>query len=443
MALRRGTRLGKYRLDRKLGVGGFSAVWRARDMVEGIDVALKITPPGLVEQWGRDAIEHEARVAARLEHPNIVRLRNADWIDGTFVMATELAQRSLDTYAGARRSVDVALRVLRDVGAGLAYAHERRILHRDIKPENVLIFADRHAALADFGTAREARAASIGFTDAGTLGYMAPEQAYGRPRYASDVFSLGMIAWEVITGVLPGWPFEWPLEGHRSFERRVPAPVQPVLRRALEVRLARRWEDGVAFQRAFERALERVEQPRTSRPRRRTARREEATPFEIETQLFRRRHGRSLELRYDCHRCGGPFSEAMGHCPWCGTGDNSLVEITSHALVCPACEHGVRPEWNHCPWCYAGRLQGNGRRPPPDPRAERSCTRRGCDGQLRAFMRYCPRCGQKPRRPWTHEALEDRCGRCRCSTHPSWRYCPWCGRRQSAAAVMASRRPAP
>ena len=75
----------------------------------------------------------------------------------------------------------MALRIVRDVAAGLAHAHRTRLMHRDVKPENVLVFADGHAALTDFGVSRFVRPESRSYTEAGTMGYMAPEQAYGKP----------------------------------------------------------------------------------------------------------------------------------------------------------------------------------------------------------------------------------------------------------------------
>lgn len=442
--LRRGTRLGKYRLDRRIGRGGFATVWRARDTVENRPVALKIADPAQVAEWGREALMHEARIAARLVHPHIVSARNADWIDGTFVLATDLAERSLATYPGARRSGRIALRVIRDVAAGLAHAHAQGILHRDVKPENVLIFADGRAALADFGVARFSKGASRSFTEAGTLGYMAPEQAYGRPRPASDVFALGLIAYETLTGHLPTWPFEWPPERYERFCEKVPEPVRPVLRRAAEFDPDRRWPDAVAFHRALEAAFARVERERQA-PRRSTRRRRRRaepppSPLQVQAELFRRRHGRALEMGFCCHRCGGPIAEAMKHCPWCGADDNSFREITSFPLVCPECERGVRPEWTACPWCYPGRFAGTGRPPPPDPKAVRRCPRRGCPGQLRHFMRYCPVCKQKPRRPWSHPDLPERCPRCRWPVaREFFRFCPWCGRRETSTATPRRR----
>ena len=313
------------------------------------------------------------------------------------------------------------------------------MLHRDVKPENILLFDDNRAALTDFGVSRFAKAASKTYTEAGTLGYMAPEQAYGRPKLASDVFSLGLLAYELITGTLPTWPFGWPPKNIDRFRERVPAPVRPVLRKAAEFDPHRRYPDAIAFHRALENAFRQVEQ---ERPKRRPSKRRRGvpalSPLATEAAQFKRRHGAALELRYQCHRCEGPISEAMTHCPWCGTADNSLREVTVLPLFCPECEHGVLPEWTSCPWCYAGRFAGNGRPPRPDPKAERHCTRKGCPGELRPFMRYCPVCKQKPRRVWSHDHLPDRCPRCRWPvSKTSWRYCPWCGRREPRAGTFS------
>jgi len=438
-SFRKGSKLGKYRLERPLGSGTFATVWKARDTVENRFVALKIVKRVVEEEIGRREIEREARMAARLSHPHIVVVRNADWIDGHFVLATDLASRSLASYAGARRSPRIALRVIREVAAGLAHAHSRRVLHLDLKPENVLIFPDGRAAIADFGTSRLARAATRTYIEAGTLGYMAPEQAYGRAKMTSDVFSLGLMAYELLTGKLLSWPFSWPPERYGRFTERVPEPLQPVLKRAAAFQPRRRYADAIALERALEAAFRRSERParpRGSRPRSKK-RKEPRSALAVAAETFRRRHGASLGMRYRCHHCGGPIAEAMSHCPWCGSPDNSFREITSFPLVCPECERGVRAEWKVCPWCYKGRFQGNGRLPRPDARCVRRCSDRKCPGELRPFMRYCPLCKTKTRRLWSHEELHDRCPRCRWPvSRDYWQYCPWCGRRERAAGTF-------
>ncbi len=439
-SLRKSSRLGKYALEKKLGSGSFATVWQARDLVENRRVALKVAHPEVIDEWGPEAVEHEARIASRLSHPNVVTVRNADWIDGRFVMATDLAEKCLADAPGIRRSGPLALGVIRDVAAGLAYAHSKNVLHRDVKPENILIFADRRAALTDFGVSRFALQASQTYTEAGTLGYMAPEQAYGRPKLTSDVFSLGLIAHELITGALPTWPFGWPPRNVERFHQRVPEPLQPVLRKAAEFEPSRRYPDAMAFHRALENAWRRVEPARKPRKsRRRRAKRQAPSALAVEASQFKRRHGTALGLQYTCHRCDGPISEAMSHCPWCGSADNSFRDVTRYPLFCSSCERGVRAEWTSCPWCYAGRFEGNGRSPRHDPRAERDCTRKACPGELQPFMRYCPVCKQKPRRLWSHTHLQDRCPRCRWPvSKTSWRFCPWCGRREPRAGTFTA-----
>jgi serine/threonine-protein kinase len=425
-----------------VGQGAFATVWKARDTIEGRNVALKVALPEVVEEWSREALEREARIAVRLAHPNIVTVRNADWIEGCFVMASDLAKSSLDNYGGARRSGRVALRVIRDVAAGLAYAHARRVMHRDVKPENIVIYPDGRAALADFGLSRFTKGVTRNFTKVGTLGYMAPEQAYGRSSFSSDVFSLGLIAYEILTGTLPTWPFDWPPEGIARFKAKVPEPARAVLRKAAEFDPRRRFPSAVEFHEKLEEALHKVEKgSRTRVTRRRRKPRPAPSPLEVQADLFRKRHGKRLGMRYRCHRCGGPIAEAMRVCPWCGSKDNSFVDLTSEPLICPDCERGVRAEWTSCPWCFSGRFVGNGRRPRHDPGAERRCSRPGCEGQIRPFMRYCPLCKQKVRRLWTDPELPDRCPRCRWPvSREFWRFCPWCGRREARAGTFVRQR---
>ena len=217
------------------------------------------------------------------------------------------------------------------------------------------------------------------------------------PTLSSDIFSLGLIAFELLGGRLLSWPFEWPPPGYKRFLSRVPQPLVSVLRKACEFEPHQRYVDAIAFRRALEKAESAV-RPQRARKRRR-APAASPSPLLVQAELFRRLHGRSLRMRYRCHQCDCAIAEEMPFCPWCGSGENSFAEITPAGLICPWCERGVQAEWTACPWCFAGRFEGNGRRPRRDPRAARSCSRRGCTGQLRPFMRYCPICKQRPGPP--------------------------------------------
>jgi serine/threonine-protein kinase len=434
--LRRGSRLGKYVLEKRLGRGGFADVWKAKDTIERRPTALKILSTEAVSEFGRNQIEKEARIAARLDHPNIVSVRNADWIGGRFIIASELAKGNLAEYRKARRSPRIAMSIVRQIASALAYAHSKRLMHRDVKPHNLLIFDDDRAALSDFGVSCFAKPVGNTYSEVGTLGYLAPEQAYGRPGFGSDVFSLGLIAFELLTGKLLRWPFEWSDGDYAAVAAKVPEKTIAVIHKAVQFQPARRYPDAGAFHQALTRSLESaVKRPA---PPRRRRRKPVPSPLEVEAKLFGRQHGNRLGMRFACYRCDGPISEEMMVCPWCGADDNAFDEITAYPMVCYACGHGVRPEWKYCPWCYQGRFEGNGRAPRPDPRAERRCTRKGCAGELRPFMRYCPLCKKKVQRAWIDPELEHRCSRCRWSVSQTfWRYCPWCGKHEPRAGRFA------
>ncbi len=414
--LRRRARLGKYLLDKRLGEGAYAQVWRARDTVEGHVVALKLVLPEGIEDMGADRVVREARVASHLDHANVLPVLNADWIDDYFALATRLCKHSLDEHRPAKRSPATALKILTDVAAGLAHAHERGVLHRDIKPENILIDDDGTALVSDFGFARWHEEKTL--TQCGTLGYMAPEQAYGKATPASDVFSWGLVAYELLSGALPSWPFEWPLVQNERFIKRVPPPYRPVIRTAIAFNPGDRYPSAVALLEALLEAGRSVEERRG----------EELPPArEVLAETFAAHHGASLRMRFACRRCGGAIAEAMRHCPWCSATDHSFREISGFPLFCPNCERGVRREWNACGWCGT-RLEGNGHKAPKDPRASRSCAKRGCEGELRRFMRACPTCGSRERRPWRGPGLPDRCHRCEGPTNDEYFYaCPWCG----------------
>ena len=156
--LKRGGRLGKYRLEARIGTGASAEVWRARDTIEGRRVAVKVVLPQVILEFGRESVEGEARIAAQLDHPNIVGIRNADWIDGRFVLVTDLAERSLEDYASARRSVPIALSILRDVAevdnalASLRQLGHLRRVGTFLTPSRGAVAAAASAALAAIGT---------------------------------------------------------------------------------------------------------------------------------------------------------------------------------------------------------------------------------------------------------------------------------------------------
>ena len=142
----RGLRLGKYRLLKRLGQGGFSEVWKARDSVEDIWVALKIPHLDINGEPDNQSILREVKLIAQLRHRHIMPVKNADIINGRAVLATGLSARTLDD-----RSKPMALRtiisIISQVLDGLAYAHHHRLVHCDVTPGNIFLFPDGRAAL--------------------------------------------------------------------------------------------------------------------------------------------------------------------------------------------------------------------------------------------------------------------------------------------------------
>ena len=176
--LRARQKLGKYRILNRIASGPQADVYRAFDTIHKTRVALKL--PKIEGNNGLDDVLHEVRVATRLQHPNILAMHNASYVDGRFVIATELGLESLGDRLERRISTARALHFANQALAALAHAHEHRIIHCDIKPENYIVFPDNQLKLADFGFAKRVLR-TLKASGSGTIDYIAPEQAMGRP----------------------------------------------------------------------------------------------------------------------------------------------------------------------------------------------------------------------------------------------------------------------
>ncbi|MHC4214710.1 MAG: serine/threonine protein kinase, partial [Planctomycetota bacterium] len=232
--LRRGKRLGKYRLGKKLGVGGSGEVWKARDTVEGIWVALKIPMMDLNGARDSKALYKEMRLVTKLRHRHIMPVKNADIVNGHIILATELSPRTLDDCSKPMAASRIIF-IMEQVLDGLIYAHRHHLIHCDVTPGNVFLFPNSRTALGDFSISLKLQGRMETIDDYGTPGYVAPEQAYGRPTYRSDCFSAALILYEYITGTLPRWPFKWPLRGQKRLVERTSAKFVKFMHKSLEV----------------------------------------------------------------------------------------------------------------------------------------------------------------------------------------------------------------
>ena len=425
-------RLGKYRLVRKIGTGGFADVWKASDQVEGTAVALKIPHP----QWiGPGALENfraEVRLTAGLDHPSILPLKNAEFIDGRLVVAYPLGVETLAERLQRRMVLRTALDYGRQLLDALAYAHEHRIIHCDVKPENLILFPHGRLRLTDFGISKVA-AGTMAASGSGTVGYVAPEQAMGRPSFRSDVFSAGLVIWRMLSGELPEWPYAWPLQGHDRLRGRVHPDAIALLRRSLEVDHRKRFADACAMQGAYRKVLPKARRMLTSRSKARRGRkiRKRSAPDwnRLRQREFLRRFRGTLAMDGRCGSCDGPIAEAMQVCPWCGS---DTLEFSGRGFPssCPRCERGRKQDWRFCAWCYGAGFEEVSTRSYSDVRYEGRCAHRDCGGPLMPHMRYCPWCRRKVRRPSKIPGMPARCPKCRSGVADGyWSFCPWCSRR--------------
>jgi serine/threonine protein kinase/peroxiredoxin len=254
-----GRLIGSYRIEVVLGSGGFGTVFRAHDETLDRTVALKVLRPG--SAVSPQSLLAEARAAAALNHPNICIIHAVDSSLGPPIIVMEYIDGRSLAQLGDEGALagETAVTLARQVAEGMAAAHAQGVVHGDLKPANILVTPSGTAKVMDFGMARRSRpesdvAATILWQPtapgsiSGTPAYMAPEQANGNPATAaSDVFSLGLILFEMVTGrfartqenlmdLLRGIAHEDPAH----YAALVPEPFAAILRQALAVDPAQR-----------------------------------------------------------------------------------------------------------------------------------------------------------------------------------------------------------
>lgn len=246
-------RLGKYRIGRRLAVGGFASVYQAHDSIEGIPVALKIPHSQYIDKRSLYSFRKEVCLTAQLDHPNILPIKNASLIDGHFVIAHPLGERTLAERLHRRMSTKIILDYSKQLLEALAHAHKAQVIHCDVKPENIILFPRNKVRLADFGIARFAKNTLSAALGVGTFGYMAPEQAMGRASFASDVFSIGLLIYRMLSGHLAEWPFYWPFPGYQRVRSKVSLTFISWLRKSIELDQEKRYANCDLMLRAFQR----------------------------------------------------------------------------------------------------------------------------------------------------------------------------------------------
>ena len=420
--LRARQKIGKYRVLGRIASGPLADVYRAYDTIQKQRVALKI--PKTDAYSGHEEFLHEVQVATKLQHPNILSVLNACYIDDHFVIAMELGEESLADRIERRISTARALDLAGQAIAALAHAHEHKIIHCDIKPENYILFPGNQLKLCDFGFAKISLR-TLKASGSGTIDYIAPEQAMGRPKFQSDVFSLGLVLYRLLSGKLPEWPFNWPMVGHERLAAKVRPELVEMLKKAIQLDPANRYRDAVQMMSEFEQLHTHAR--RQKRARARGERKPGTTWRRMQWREFQRQYKKVLDTRHQCRHCEGPVSESMQACPWCGFDNPARSSESSMPSSCPRCERGVKNDWDYCPWCYGPGFVEETTRKYPDKRYAARCSNKRCRGQLMPFMRYCPWCRIKVRRPWKLPGTRHCCKACGWGiAREYWNFCAWC-----------------
>jgi eukaryotic-like serine/threonine-protein kinase len=271
-----GQMLSHYRLVQKIGEGGMGVVWKALDTKLDRHIALKVLRPELTaDPERRRRFLREARTTAATTHPNIVTVHEIDEVDDvTFIIMELVEGRTLRSVIdGHPMPIPEALRIATEIAEGLTRAHQAHIVHRDLKPDNVIVGADGHPRILDFGLAKliehqqealrsqlsQEKTRSIEITGEGTIlgtvAYMSPEQARGDVIDArSDIFSFGVVLYEMVTGRVP-------FPGHNRIETMaailhkpavaasrlnadVPSPLEDILGKCLEKNPGGRYQNS-------------------------------------------------------------------------------------------------------------------------------------------------------------------------------------------------------
>jgi serine/threonine-protein kinase len=317
----RGQIVGKYKILSTIGSGGFGTVFLAEDTWIDKRVALKVP-----HKQGLDFTEllREPRLLAALNHPNIVRILTAEKQDTVFFIVMELVSgENLEAIIARDGAMDLgrALDYTCQIGNALDHAHRQGVLHRDLRPSNVLVADNGLVKVADFGTSRFLEIAAHGTTIIGSPPYMAPEQFHGKAMFASDVYSLGVTMYQMLTGVLPyNTPSPADLDRlvrgelvtpPRLKNPRIPKAVNDIVMNAMAP------DVGQRYQRAGELLADIFAFRDARAPMRQTPTPAEASPDAVQDIHTRLRARETPNARF-CWHCRKPLHARSSRCPFCG-----------------------------------------------------------------------------------------------------------------------------
>ena len=310
--------VGKYKILSSIGSGGFGTVYLAQDTWIDKKVALKV-PHKQTLDFGE--LLREPRLLATLDHPNIVTILTAERQSNVFFIVMEFVPgETLETIItrGGPLDLNRALDFTCQAANAVDHAHRHNVLHRDLRPSNMLITDNGLLKVADFGTSRFLEIAAHGTTVIGSPPYMAPEQFEGKAVFPSDLYSLGVTMYQMLTGVLPyeapsALDLERLMQGDffpppRRLNPKIPQAINDIIMKAMAPAIVDR------YQRATE-LLEDVLAVRGGGARRATP---NPTPDADTADIQSRLRAREAPQPRFCWHCRKPLHARSHRCPFCG-----------------------------------------------------------------------------------------------------------------------------
>jgi eukaryotic-like serine/threonine-protein kinase len=315
----RGQVIGKYRILSTIGSGGFGTVYLAEDTWIDKKVALKVP-----HRQGVDFGEmlREPRLLASLNHPNIVSILTAEKQENVFFIVMEFVPgETLETVIAREGALDLplALDYICQICNAVDHAHRHGVLHRDLRPSNVLIASTGLLKVADFGTSRFLEIAAHGTTVIGSPPYMAPEQFEGKAVFASDIYSLGVTMYQILTGDLP-YDSPSPADITRLMSGDLVSPPRlknPKIPKALSDTVLKAMAPQIHER--YQRASDLLDDLISARGGRRTPRSvpAEEGPGEFQDIQARLKAREAPQPRF-CWHCRKPLHARSSRCPFCG-----------------------------------------------------------------------------------------------------------------------------
>lgn len=323
----RGQTVGKYRILSPLGSGGFGAVYLAEDTWIDKKVAIKV-PHRQTLDFGE--LLREPRLLASLSHPNIVTVLTAEKQDNVFFIVMEYVPgETLEALVDREGALDLprALDYTCQICNAVDHAHRHGVIHRDLRPGNVLLTDTGLLKVADFGTSRFLEIAAHGTTVIGSPPYMAPEQFHGKAVFASDIYSLGVTMYQLLTGTLP---YDTPAPGDLDRLMRgdlvtPPRVRNPKIPKALNDLILKAMAPDISTR--FQRASDLLDAVLAARPAPATGARRPWRPAQVGAggaaseavqDIQSRLRARETPQPRFCWHCRKALPARSGKCPFCG-----------------------------------------------------------------------------------------------------------------------------